>query len=486
MTTSISGTGAISSAGIGSGLDVNGIISKLMSVEQAPLTQLQTKAATIQTNISAYGAIKSAVSAFRDAASTLAQPTAWSATAGTSSDPTAVGVATSAGAPTGSYSILVQNLAASQSTVSGTFASGAALVGAGSLHVDLGTWSANQAGFTPQTGSTGMDIAVTADDTLATLSQKINDAGAGISAAVVTDSTGARLVLSSSTTGTTNGFRVTATDSDGGNTDATGLSGLAFDPAGGSVGSTITQAAGNAQATINGLPINSATNNLVNVLQGLTITLTKASTTPVQVSVAQDTKAIKDSVTAFVKAYNDLSTLISTDVKYDAGTSTAGPLQGDSAALSLQRQMRSILSSSSTASTAFSTLSQVGLQLQVDGTIKVNDAALSAAIANPTQIKALFTASNIIDPANSGFAQRFRSLGDAVLGIDGLITSRTDGLNKSLTRNHTDQDAVNQRLADTEARLRAQYTALDAKMATISTLSTYITQQIANWNKNTS
>src|ERR1700710_1133195 len=100
MTTAISGTGAISSAGIGSGLDVNGIISKLLSVEQAPLTQLQTKAATIQTNISAYGAIKSAVSAFRDAASTLAQPTAWAATAGTSSDPTAVGVATSSGAPT--------------------------------------------------------------------------------------------------------------------------------------------------------------------------------------------------------------------------------------------------------------------------------------------------------------------------------------------------------------------------------------------------
>ena len=477
MSTSISTSGSVSSAGIGSGLDVTSIIAKLMTVEQAPLTLLQNKQSALKTTISTYGSVRSAVSGFRDAALSLTNTSTWSATTGTSSDPTAITVSTSASAPAGSYAIVVQNLAAAQSTVSTTFAAGTDLVGAGTLHVDIGTWSAGQAGFTAKTGNAGIDIIATDTDTLATLSDKINAAGAGVAASIVTDTTGARLVLSSSTTGSANGFRVTASG-------AAGLSGLAFDPPG-SGGASITQSGANANATINGLAVNSATNNLDGVLQGLTVNLTKASPTPVQVTVAQDTKSIKAAITSFVAAYNSLSSLLATDVKYDAGSKTAGPLQGDSTAVSLQRQMRNIVGTSSTASTAFSTLSQAGLQLQSDGTIKINDSTLTNAISNPVQIKALFNATNVTDPGNSGFAQRFRTLGDSVLGSDGLLTSRVAGLNKSLTLNLADQDRLNIRLAATEARLRATYTALDTKMASISTLSTYVTQQIANWNKST-
>ncbi len=484
MTTSISTTGSVSSAGIGSGLDVNAIISGLMKVEQAPLTDLQTRATSIQTTISAFGEVKSAVATFRDAAATLALPSTWNATAGTSSDSTAVSVSTDANATAGTYAVAVTSLAAAQSTVSGTFASSSALVGSGTLHIDLGTWSAGQAAFTAKSGSTGVDIAVTSADTLSTLAGKINSAGAGVTASIVTDTTGSRLVFSSNTTGTDNAFRITASDSDGGNTDASGLSALAFDPAGGTSTTTLTQVAANATATINGVSVASATNTLTGVFNGLTITLAKVSATPVQITVAQDTAGITKAVQGFVDAYNGLSSLLRTDLKYDSSTKIAGPLQADSAAVSLQRQLRNIVGGSSSASSTFTTLSQVGLEVQPDGTLKLNSTKLTSALtSNPSELKKLFTNVDLTTSAKNGVANRLRTFGDSVLGTGGLLTSRIIGLNTKLSGNQKDQDNLNLRLAATKARLQAQYTALDAEMASIGTLSTYITQQIANWNK---
>ena len=331
-----------------------------------------------------------------------------------------------------------------------------------------------------------MDIAVSATDTLASLTTKINSANAGVTASIVTDATGARLVLTSATTGSANGFRVTAADADGNNTDTSGLSALAFDPAGGATTSSITQSGANANATINGLPVSSATNTLSNVMQGLTVNLLKATTSPVQVTVAQDTASITKTINTFVSAYNALTTLLNADTKYDSGTATSGPLQGDSTAVTLQRQLRTILGSASTASTAFTTLSQAGLQVQTDGTLQVNTPALTNALANSTQLKALFSATDLGGPNNStgnGYATQFASLCHSALGYQGLLTTRVAGLNSSLSQNQTDQANLNVILAATQSRLQKQYSALDTQMSTISTLSSFVTQQIANWNK---
>ena len=479
-------TGTISSAGVGSGLNVNAIVSQLMAVEDVPLTNLQTAATSIQTTISAFGSVQSALATFQTAVQALTDPGTWSATTGTSSDSSSVTVSTSTNAAAGAYAIQVTNLASAQSTVSSTFASGGSTVGSGTLHIDLGTWSTNQTAFTAQSGSTGMDIAVSATDTLASLTTKINSANAGVTASIVTDATGARLVLTSATTGSANGFRVTAADADGNNTDASGLSALAFDPAGGATTSSITQSGANANATINGLPVSSATNTLSNVMQGLTVNLLKATTSPVQVTVAQDTASITKTINTFVSAYNALTTLLNADTKYDSGTATSGPLQGDSTAVTLQRQLRTILGSASTASTAFTTLSQAGLQVQTDGTLQVNTPALTNALANSTQLKALFSATDLGGPNNStgnGYATQFASLCHSALGYQGLLTTRVAGLNSSLSQNQTDQANLNVILAATQSRLQKQYSALDTQMSTISTLSSFVTQQIANWNK---
>ncbi|MEO7336756.1 MAG: flagellar filament capping protein FliD, partial [Caldimonas sp.] len=142
-----------------------------------------------------------------------------------------------------------------------------------------------------------------------------------------------------------------------------------------------------------------------------------------------------------------------------------------------------LLGSGSSASGTFSTLSQVGLEMQTDGTLKLNDAKLSSAMANPAELKKLFTNIDPADPSKNGFATRLRTLGNTVLGGDGLLTARVAGLTAKLTRNQKDQSTLNDRLATTQARLTAQYSALDTKLAGINSLSAYVTQQITNWNK---
>ncbi len=474
----IGSTGSITSAGIGSGLDVDTIVTKLMSIESRPLSLLKSAATGINTKISAFGALQSSVATLRDAALALTNPSAWSATVGTSTDAGAVGVTSTANAAPGSYSIAVQKLATAQSVASTAYASSSAVVGAGTLHIDIGNW-ASGGSFTAKPDSTGIDIAVADGDTLATVRDKINAAGAGVTASIITDANGARLVLSSSATGIENGFRVSATNAAG---DPNNLAALAYDPPN-STATTLTQAGANASATINGLAISSASNTLTDVVQGLTLTLSKESASPVQITVAQDAFSTKTLIQGFVTAYNALATSLAANIKYDSGTSSAGVLQGDSTAVSLQRQLRSMLTASSGASSVFSTLSQAGLEMQSDGTLKINDTKLTAAMSNMPELKKLFSDADLAGGGNDGFARKLRAFGDAALGTDGLLTARTAGLAKSLKSNGDSQAAMQNRLDATEARMRAQYTALDTKMSTLSALSTYMTQQIANWNK---
>src|SRR5580765_813530 len=199
MTTS-SSTGTISSAGIGSGLDVNSIVTQLMAIEQRPLTTLQTKATAIQTTVSEYGKVKSALSTLNDASVKLASATTWAQTIGSSSSPSTVTASTN-GATPGTYAVAVQSLASVQTLASATFADTSATPGAGTLHVELGTWGAGQTSFTPASGATAVDIAIAATDTLTDVRDKINAAGAGVTAMIMTDASGSRLLLRSATTG---------------------------------------------------------------------------------------------------------------------------------------------------------------------------------------------------------------------------------------------------------------------------------------------
>lgn len=471
----------VSSAGIGSGLDVNSIITQLMAIERQPLTSLQTKATTIKGTVSEYGKIKSAVSTLRDLSVKLASTTTWGQTTATSSN-AAVAASTNNSAA-GTYSVEVQTLASVQ-TLAGGVTALTATPGAGTLHIELGTWGAGQTTFVPKSGASAVDVTVTATDTLSNVRDKINSAGAGVTALIMTDASGSRLLIRSNDTGAANAFRTSVTDADGVNTDATGLSALAFDPSSGVAVMTQNQVAANAAATINGLAVTSASNTLSNVVDGLTLTLTAQTTGPVNINVVTDTDSLKKTITDFAAAYSAVVKLIATDTKYDPVAKAGGILQGDSAAVGLQRQLRSLASATSGASSMFSHLSDVGLQLQADGSMTVNATTLGNALSNTVELKKVFSNSSLVDPTLDGFGKRFRVVTDSLLGVDGALTTRTDGLGQQLQRNQKDQDALNIRLGAIEKRMRAQYTALDATMATLNSQSSYITQQIAAWAAN--
>jgi len=289
-------------------------------------------------------------------------------------------------------------------------------------------------------------------------------------------------VLRSSATGEANGFRIGVTDSDGGNSDGLGLSALAFDPSAGILTMAQALAASNAAATLNGLAISSTSNTLSNVLDGMTLTLNKVTTAPVQVSAAQDDASIRKAMDAFVTAYNDLNKLLAEQTKYDAGSKTAGGLQGDSAAIGIRSQMRAMIGTSSGASTMFSRLGDIGFDVKLDGSIALNDGKVKNALANLSETKKLFANNDLLVPANNGIAVQMRALTDRLIGIDGTVSSRSEGLRKRIDLNQDRQDALTDRIAQVEKRLRAQYTALDRQMGALSGLQGYVTQQLNAFN----
>jgi flagellar hook-associated protein 2 len=469
----------ISSPGVGSGLDVNSIVTQLVAIERQPIVQLQTQATSLQTKLSAFGKLQSDLSALRDAASALTSPSTWNQTSGTSSDTASVNVTTDTTNLPGTYSVQVTQLAQSQSNISKTYSAATDLVGEGTIHIELGTWGAGNS-FTAKPGATAIDISVGPPaKSLAEVRDMVNAANAGITATVLSDASGSRLVFRSSATGAVNGFKITVTDADSNNVDTSGLSALAYDPSVGVVTMAQALAAANASALINGAPVSSTSNTLTNVVDGMTLQLQQVTTAPVQVTTAADQDAIRKKVEAFVTAYNDLNNELATQTKYDPASKTAGTLQGDSTAVSLRTSLRNTLRGNSAASTTFTRLADIGFDVQQDGSIKLDSKKLANALANLGEMKKLFSNTDVAVPANNGFATLFRTQADQAMGVAGSIASRSDGLRDSISRNEKRQAELEARVALTEARLRKQYTTLDAQMGQLQSLSTYVTQQMA-------
>ena len=469
---------AITSLGIGSGLDINTMVNQLVALESRPLTQLQSEARSLQTQVSSYGQLTSLFGSLQTAANRLNGTSLWTQARATSADESVAQVVGGSNAAPGSYNVSVGTLARSQTVVANNaLPSSSDLVGSGTLTLQIGRWDQPPLNFVPTVGRDPVTIAVTADDTHATLRDKINATGAGVTASIVTDSNGARLALRSNDTGAENGFRLSVTDDDGpAIDDGVGLSRFAYDPAAGSTGMDQKQAAGNATATVNGIEVESATNELAGVLDGLTIRLRKEGANT-DISVVSDRDAVKTAIQDFATAYNNLVKAIADQTRYDAASRTGGPLQGDSAAVGLQRQLRTLLGAGSQASSAFARLADVGLSAQRDGTLSVNAAKLDSATANLAELRKAFAA-NDADPQRDGFARRYADLAQQVLSLDGSLTTRTEGLRKRITQNGEDQTAVEDRVERFRARLVAQYTAMDSNLSRLNALSGYVTQQL--------
>ena len=494
-TTPSSTTGSISSAGLGSGLDVKSIISSLMAVESQPLQLLQDKASTVQTEISAVGQIQSLTSTLSDKSHALSNSSLWTQTTSSTSDPTVVTADTSGGtAAAGDYSVSVQQLAQGQTA---TLATPATALTPGTITIQLGTYTTDSA-TPPNTtfaasGPPAPAITIGPGDTsLASIRDKINQANAGVSASIITDASGSRLSLRSTTTGAVNGFQITATPAGTDPDPTASLAALNFDASTGAANSqmSLNQFAQNAKATVNGIAVTSATNKLSNISDGLSLTLLKKSDTPVDVSVAADTDSMQKAITDFVSAYSAVQSYISLETKYDAGTAVQpgtsrqdSPLTGDPSVIGFQNQLRAIVNTTSTTSSMFSRLSDIGIAVQTDGTLAVaSSTKLTSALQHPDELSKLFTTYGTTNE-NTGIAVRFGALADNAVSVNGTLFSRADGLRGELSRNQQQQDDMQTHLDATQARLTAQYQALDTTMSQMSALSSYVSQQVSLMEK---
>jgi flagellar hook-associated protein 2 len=389
-------TPTLSSPGIGSGLDVNGIVDKLMAVEQRPLTVLAQRQATDQAKISAFGNLNSALSALQAKLAALATPSGFQTLGASIADVNVLSASIGGKAVAGAYDIEVTSLAQAQKLVSAGYAGTADAVGSGTLTFEFGTTAAGV--FTP--GASGAKTVTIApgQDTLAGIRDAVNAAAVGVTATIVNDGSalGNRLVFTSNATGAANSLRVGVTDADATNGDAAGLSALAYDPAGpAGAGRNRDEKviAKDAALTIDGIPVTKPSNVITDAIDGVTLTLKATNAgTPTRLSVSSSTANVAGSISAFAKAYNDLDTTFDNLTKYDATQKQASVLTGDATVRTIQFQLRSVLGSAFGTGT-YRTLSQVGVSFQTDGTLAVDSTKLQAALdKDPAGVTQLFAA----------------------------------------------------------------------------------------------
>ena len=467
---------AISSVGIGSGLEVETIVSKLVALESKPIAALQTKASGINTQISAFSQLKSQISNLQDQVDKLAKPATWLGNTLTSSNSTQVtGTATSS-AVQATYDVEVSQMAAGQTIGSGLVPSGTTL-GPGKLTISMGTYGAN--GLTPNTKdgknvSFSVEIAAE-DDSLAKIAAKINAAKGDVSATVLKDHTGERLVLQSKTTGVNSAFSVEA--------EGAGLQQFAYNGTDATMKRSVE--AQDTLAKINGIDMASHTNVFEEVAAGVTLTVAQKSAkdaAPVRITIANDTATAKTALKNLVESYNALSNALKTMTAYDKDSKTAGTLQGDSTAVNLQSAMRRLLSGPGGEGGGFTSLSQMGVAFQKDGTLKIDDTKLDKALKDPDSMSKFFTA-DVANANQDGLAVRMKDFTTGLLATGGTFSTKDETLKNALKRNTADQERQSARVTAYEARLRAQYSRLDTQMASLKSLDTYVSQQVAAWNK---
>lgn len=436
----------ISSTGIGSGLDVNTIVSSLMASESVPLDRLKAKETSFNAKLSAFGTIKSAISTFQTALKGMASG-ALSAQTSTSSDTSILTVSTDTTAVSGNYAIEVTQLAQSHKRISAGSADTTTAFASGTMSIQIGSKPA-------------VTIPAAAYS-LAGLAKAINSANAGVSATIINDGTVNRLSISSNDSGTANQMTITA----GG--------GLAeFDSASGTM--TQQQQALDAKLKIDNVVVTKSSNTVTDAISGVTLNLVKANVgSTVNVTIARDKTAMKTAITGFVDAYNTLTTAVSKLTAYDSVAKTGAVLNGDAGVNNIVVSLRKQLGTVVAGAGGLDTLSDIGVSFQRDGKLLADDTKLTKALTgNLNDVANLFTSTD-------GFVSRLTKLSTDMLSSKGLVQTRTDGL-KSTIKGITDDEAeMTTRLANVEKRYRAQFSALDTTISSMKSTSSYLTQELA-------
>ncbi len=388
----------ITATGLGSGLDIEGLVTQLVAAErQAPELRLNRAEASAQASLSGFGQLQSALSSFRSAVQSLGDSSLYNAIKANSSDVGKVFASATASAAPGAYDLEVNRLATRQSLASGSFADRDTTgIGTGSLTIRFGTTDyggGSYLGFTQNTNRGALTLEIDpSNNTLQGISDAINDADAGVRASVVNDGRGYRLLLSSEFTGAENSLEISVSDDDGNDGDTLGLSRLAFNAGAANLEQTV--AAEDALLSINGLSISSAENRVSDVLDGVTLDLKEVTTAPVSLEVVRDLASVESGVLGFINQFNELQRTFTGLAGYNADSGEGGILQGDFTVNAVENRIKSILRGVPAGVTGeLQRLSQIGITTNADGTLSLDEAALRDALENDRDgVAALFSA----------------------------------------------------------------------------------------------
>lgn len=443
--------GTISSLGIGSGLDLNGLLDQLKDAEREKLAPIERQIKTEDTRITAFGQLKGALSKLQDAAETLNSGDLYSSlSASTSGD--SVGAAADKDAMPGSYRVNVETLA-----TRGTLASG------NSTGDPTDVVAASAQEMTLSFGS-GPDktVAIEADSTLEDVRDAINaDEDAGVNASIINDGTGYRLALSSKETGADASIKDFTFD------DAT----IAADNATVENDGTL-QAGTDAALTVNGISITSANNQVEDAIQGVTLNLKEEGESTV--TVEQDTLAVREAVNGFVDAYNDLKETTGKLTSFNEETGQAGQLNGDSTVRMVESRLRDVVGGMGNSAGDFSMLSDIGIALEKDGTLSVDSDKLDEVISNDQQALADFFSG--VD-GSDGFAARLEGSVNQMLSDNGAVEGAISGAKSRFDSLGQRYESMEQSVDRTIARYRSQFSQLDGMIAQMNQTSSYLTQQ---------
>lgn len=450
---------AITASGIGSGIDVASLVSQLVAAEGKPAAfRLDNKEARLQSDLSAYGTLKGALSKFQESVKALNDLKSFQQRSSVSSKPELFSATADITAVAGTYNIEVVQLAqaAKMRSGDGEFTSATDIVGTGTLAISL--------------GSDSFQITIdSSNQTLEGIRDAINSASdnPGISASIISVDGGTQLVFASNKIGAENTIDIVATDDDG--ADGFDLSRLA------TASLDTVQSAQDAIIKVDQQQVTRGSNTFSDVIQGVSFTLKKADVgTTETLTVALNTDSVKGKVNTFVAAYNSLVETMKTLSSYDADAGkSSGPLIGDSILRGVQSQVRQALSSSVDGLT-FGTLAEIGVKTNKLGKLEINSEKLDKVLASDFgAVAQLFSSEN-------GLANSLSKLLDRYVDTDGVLNAKTKGIKTSISSVGDDREKLGIRLTALEARYKAQFTAMDMLVGQLQSLGTYLGQQLAS------
>lgn len=460
----------LSVPGIGSGLDVSALVDGLVSAEGDAKTQLlATRRNDISSEVSAFGALKNALESLHTATTTLATNSTYTDFSATSGNTDFFTVSATSQATAGNYDIEIRQLAEAHKLLSPGLADAETDVGTGTLSIGINGES--------------FDVVIDSDNqTLSGIRNAINNAtdNIGVSATLLTVDDGSggtltKLVLTANETGEENAISINVTDDDGNHTDANGLSIFYFDTADATTPEQMTEIneAIDAEIYIDSQRILSASNIISEALEGITLTLKQAEAgTNNSLVIATDINNARNSIESFVNAYNNFASLADSLSDFNADTGATGILIGDATLRTLSNAvLEDITYTLPGLSNEFSNLVDLGITTNENGLLEIDSAILTDALTNNSaDVEVLFASDN-------GIATQLDTLLTQYTQSNGIIDSKTEGLNETIEDIDEDLVTLNRSLETLEARLLEQFTALDIILTQLNSTSSFLTQQ---------